>query len=177
VSVRRGDGILCALRWMKWSHPQPRLSHIPTSPLCRHRTTPPRSVVHPRTIAAPPPKHAAIPNRRIARRGYPSTVFVAMVRRPPAPFDAVDSHHRLATPSSIASQVSTSSSITNDAIPNHHYGRGNLSRVPRSSPSAKNRALVEDNLLEEELHSGKTGTRKRKVAFDGNNRRSRLKKT
>jgi hypothetical protein len=78
-----------------------------------------------------------------------------MVRRPPAPFDAVDSHHRLATPSSIASQVSTSSSITNDAIPNHHYGRGNLSRVPRSSPSAKNRALGEDNLLEEELHSGK----------------------
>jgi hypothetical protein len=51
-----------------------------------------------------------------------------------------------------------------------HHGRSNLSRVPHTSPSAKNRALGE------ELHSGKMDTRKRKVAFDGNIRRSRLQK-
>jgi hypothetical protein len=56
-----------------------------------------------------------------------------------------------------------------------HYGRSKLSRVPHTSPSAKNRALGEAN-LPRVLHSGKTGTRKRKVTFDGNIRRSRLQK-
>jgi sugar lactone lactonase YvrE len=40
-------------------------------------------------------------------------------------------------------------------------------RGKQSSPSVA---------LGEEMHSGKTGTRKRKVAFDGDNRRSRLQK-
>jgi hypothetical protein len=82
-----------------------------------------------------------------------------------------------------------------------HYGRSNLSRVPHTSPSAKNRALGEElhsgkmafpeclkgrdtrgrpargeGHLPRAQHSGKMDTRKRKVAFDGNIRRSRLQK-
>jgi hypothetical protein len=41
-----------------------------------------------------------------------------------------------------------------------HYGRSKLSRVPHTSPSAKNRALREAN-LPRVLHSGKKCTRGR----------------
>jgi hypothetical protein len=82
-----------------------------------------------------------------------------------------------------------------------HYGRSNIPRVPRASPSAKNWALGEElhsgkmafpeclkgqstrgtkaigeGHLPRAQHSGKKGTRQRKVAFDSANRRSRLKK-
>jgi auxin responsive GH3 family protein len=42
----------------------------------------------------------------------------------------------------------------------YHYGRSNIPRVSRTSPSAKNRALREDN-LPRVLHSGKNCTRGR----------------
>jgi hypothetical protein len=45
---------------------------------------------------------------------------------------------------------------------NCHYGRSKIPRVPRASPSAKNRALGEDN-LPRVLHSGKKCTRGRKT--------------
>jgi hypothetical protein len=56
-----------------------------------------------------------------------------------------------------------------------HYRRAVIPRVPGTSPRAKNRALGE-GCTRGRIALGEDGTRKRKGAFDGDTRRSRLKK-